>query len=85
MGSLFQLVRCTDTGTLADDIVHARGNSFESLMQLICLGILTAYLAGLPYAGHEEFYLHIGGYAFAWWRIMLAAPALVAALQVHDV
>ena len=48
----------------------------------ICLGILVAYLIGLPYISDKPQALHIGSHDIAWWRIMLAFGMLPAAAQV---
>ena len=48
----------------------------------ICVGILVAYLVGLPYRNNMPQHAYIGGSDVAWWRIMLALGLIPAALQV---
>ena len=48
----------------------------------ICVGILVAYLVGLPYRDNLPQHAYIGGSDVAWWRIMLAFGLIPAALQV---
>ena len=49
----------------------------------ICVGILVAYLVGLPYRDNTAQHAYIGGSDVAWWRVMLAFGLIPAALQVH--
>ena len=48
----------------------------------ICVGILVAYLVGLPYRNNTPQHAYIGGSDVAWWRVMLALGLIPAALQV---
>lgn len=48
----------------------------------ICIGILVAYLLGLPYRNNTAQHAYIGGSDVAWWRVMLAFGLIPAALQV---
>ena len=48
----------------------------------ICLGILVAFMLGLPYASEEVFSVTVLGRSIGWWRVMLAAAVLPALLQV---
>ena len=48
----------------------------------ICVGILVAYLVGLPYRNNMPQHAYIGGSDVAWWRVMLALGLIPAALQV---
>ena len=48
----------------------------------ICVGILVAYLVGLPYRHNTPQHAYIGGSDVAWWRVMLALGLIPAALQV---
>ena len=52
------------------------------LQVFICIGILVAYLAGLPYRNNTAQHVYIGGSDVAWWRVMLAFGLIPAALQV---
>ena len=52
------------------------------LQVFICIGILVAYLAGLPYRDNTAQHAYIGGSDVAWWRVMLAFGLIPAALQV---
>ena len=52
------------------------------LQVFICIGILVAYLAGLPYRDNTAEHVYIGGSDVAWWRVMLAFGLIPAALQV---
>ncbi len=49
----------------------------------ICVGILVAYLVGLPYRNNTAQHAYIGGSDVAWWRVMLAFGLIPAALQVQ--
>lgn len=50
----------------------------------ICVGILVAYLVGLPYRDNIAQHAYIGSSDVAWWRVMLAFGLIPAALQVHS-
>lgn len=51
------------------------------LQFFVNVGILTAFLIGLPYDGKDAF-LSLGSHHIAWWRVMLAFGALPAVTQV---
>lgn len=48
----------------------------------ICVGILVAYLVGLPYISNQPAAINLGKAHIAWWRVMLAIGMLPAAAQV---
>ena len=52
------------------------------LQVFICIGILVAYLAGLPYRDNTPQHVYIGGSDVAWWRVMLAFGVIPGAVQV---
>lgn len=52
------------------------------LQVFICVGILVAYLVGLPYMNNKAAELPLGSGGVAWWRVMLAIGIIPAASQV---
>ncbi|CAK0785259.1 hypothetical protein CVIRNUC_008465 [Coccomyxa viridis] len=61
--------------------VAVRGALATLNQVFICVGILVAYLAGLPYRDNTAQHVYIGGSDVAWWRVMLAFGLIPAALQ----
>lgn len=53
----------------------------SSVQVFICVGILVAYLVGLPYMHNEPVSVGSGKAQVAWWRVMLAIGMIPAALQ----
>lgn len=47
----------------------------------INVGILSAFLAGIPYDGGQSFSVDVLGYELPWWRIMFAMSLPVALAQ----
>lgn len=52
------------------------------MQAFICVGILLAYLVGLPYQHNEPQQIVIGSEAVSWWRIMFLFGIAPAVLQV---
>lgn len=69
-----------DFGSISASKKHHAWSRF--LQVFICLGILIAYVLGLPYAGNKEVHIRVAGHRIEWWRIMVAAAAVPAAVQV---
>ncbi|CAL5223439.1 g5955 [Coccomyxa viridis] len=61
--------------------VAVRGALTTLNQVFICVGILVAYLVGLPYRNNTPQHAYIGGSDVAWWRVMLALGLIPAALQ----
>ena len=57
-------------------------NSYLCTQLFVCVGILIAYIAGLPYEGSTPPKLHVASYSFAWWRVMFIICLVPALLQV---
>jgi hypothetical protein len=49
----------------------------------ICVGILLAYIVGLPYQHNEPQHVTVGGQDFSWWQVMFLAGIVPAVLQVR--
>ncbi len=47
------------------------------------MGILVAYLVGLPYQHNEPQTATVGSHTVAWWRIMFLFGLIPAVLQVR--
>ncbi len=50
----------------------------------VCVGILVAYIAGLPYDSNEPFAVTLFGRCVAWWRIIFGLGVLPALLQARS-
>lgn len=51
------------------------------LQLFVCVGILLAFLVGLPYDGREAT-VHLLGHDTAWWRVMFALGLVPGIMQV---
>ena len=51
------------------------------LQLFVCVGILLAFVIGLPYDGKEAT-VHLLGEETAWWRVMFALGLVPATMQV---
>ena len=47
----------------------------------ICVGILVAYIVGLPYDANQSFAVSLFGRCVAWWRIIFGLGVVPALLQ----
>lgn len=50
----------------------------------VCVGILVAYIVGLPYDSDEPFAVTLFGRCVAWWRIIFGLGVLPALLQARS-
>ena len=57
---------------------HARGLCMQVF---ICVGILVAYIVGLPYDANQPFAVSLFGRCVAWWRIIFGLGIVPALLQ----
>lgn len=62
--------------------VVIRGGISTLNQVFICVGILVAYLVGLPYSDNQAAVLPLGSGEVAWWRVMLAIGIIPAASQM---
>ncbi|KAK9819874.1 hypothetical protein WJX72_003513 [[Myrmecia] bisecta] len=62
--------------------VRIRGGLSTLNQVFICVGILLAYVVGLPYSGKQPYDLHIGQSAVAWWRVMFGLALIPAFVQL---
>lgn len=53
------------------------------MQAFICVGILLAYLVGLPYQHNEPQHVVVGSEAVSWWRVMFLFGIAPAVLQVE--
>ena len=51
----------------------------------VCIGILSAYAVGWPYAKGSAIVVTVAGMAISWWRIMFAVGLLPAVTQARTV
>lgn len=59
-----------------------RGLLSSSMQLSLCIGILVAYLFGIPYEHDDGAFISIGGWEVAWWRVVLFLGTLGSANQV---
>ena len=52
------------------------------LQLFVNLGILMAYIIGLPYDKHPRAAFAVGSHSLSWWRIMFLSAVIPAVLQV---
>ena len=52
------------------------------MQAFICVGILVAYLVGLPYQHNTPQAIALGGRSVSWWRVMFLFGIIPAVLQV---
>ena len=52
------------------------------LQLFVNLGILMAYVIGLPYDKHPRAAFDVGSHSLSWWRIMFLSAVIPAVLQV---
>lgn len=57
---------------------------WNALQVFICIGILVAYLVGLPYINNQPAALDLGSAHIPWWRAMLAIGIIPAASQASN-
>lgn len=49
----------------------------------ICVGILVAYIVGLPYDSNQPFAVSLFGRCVAWWRVIFGLGIVPALLQAR--
>lgn len=79
MGAVLWQLRRNQTSW---QMLLSQGLMMPHVMQLfVCVGILVAFVIGLPYDGKEAT-VQLLGHDTAWWRVMFAVGVIPAAMQV---
>ena len=63
--------------------VSAAPSAVLCVQVFICMGILVAYIVGLPYDANQPFAVSLFGRCVAWWRIIFGLGVVPALLQAR--